>query len=530
MEGSHSKVILCVLPTQSGKTFTAISQIDKKIKEDNQLGRSIHIVYTMNTLLNNMQFAKRLEEIEFIYGKGSICVMSSEKNHKYTHVNDIFVLKGLCIDIDTCPRVIVMCSNKSKFNTGLDFIKTINKIENKLHILRVFIYYDELHHYISTPNLRLQIEQLNNFDIVVNITALTATPNDIWQEYGFWSKLFLIQLDNYNDYDYVGYNDMNFVCIDEPNKVFIEYVDDVLRKHQGILKNNTRTFIPAERTCTSHNYIRDIVFNINKNCVVVVINGTNKTLQYNNANRKQNIELISKNNNVEEVSQAISRLIIEYKLQNRPIVITGFICISMGQTLTSKSLGSFTSAIFGQSSLSNEQTYQLFGRITGRMKEWGDKYIQTSVYCSTNIMNICKSMETIAVDLALCHNGNLVSKHDYIDPLHQMGTVGQSALENIRIPKKTKLVKSIHVDDDKCYFDFDSQEEAIQFAKKTLDVTLNKRKTNNAPKGTLINGKNPSSEDLFKRMGGLNNTTLARMYPTNNDKWCVYWRPSKIKK
>jgi len=521
-----SKIVLCVLPTQYGKTFTAISQIDKIIKEDIKLGRSIHIVYTMNTLLNNAQFAKRLEQIEIMYGKSSICVMSSEKNHKYTHVKNLLQLKRLCGDIYTCPRVIVMCSNKSKFNTGFDFIKSINKVENRLHILRAFIYYDELHHYINAPNIRGQIEELHSFDIVVNITALTATPNAIWEQTGFWSKLCLIQSDSYNDYNYVGYNDMKFVCIDEQDKHIIEYIDYVLKKHPEILKDNTLTFIPAAKNCKSHNFIKDIVFNINKNSVVVIINGKDKTLQYNDVNRNYKIELVSKGISVEEMSQTISRLIIQHKLQNRPIVITGFICVSMGQTLTCKSLGSFTSAIFGQSSLSNEQIYQLCGRITGRMKDWGNTYIQTCVYCTTEIMNICHSMETIAIKLSLSYNGDFVTQHDYIKPLQQMGQIGQYALENIRITGKNKKIKYIH---DKDYKNFDSQEKAILFAKNTLNVKLNKRKTNNAPKGLLLDGVNPSSEHLFKRMSGITNTTFAKMYPTNNNKWCVYWRPSKLK-
>ena len=53
IEESTSKFILCVLLTQLGKTFTAISRITAEICQDDDLGRSIHIIFTMNTLLNN---------------------------------------------------------------------------------------------------------------------------------------------------------------------------------------------------------------------------------------------------------------------------------------------------------------------------------------------------------------------------------------------------------------------------------------------------------------------------------------------
>jgi len=77
---SISKFTLCVMPTQLGKTFTAISKIFAEIYQDNELGRSIHIIFTMNTLLNNKQFAKRLETIQETYGKCSICVFTSKYN------------------------------------------------------------------------------------------------------------------------------------------------------------------------------------------------------------------------------------------------------------------------------------------------------------------------------------------------------------------------------------------------------------------------------------------------------------------
>ena len=49
-----------------------------------------------------------------------------------------------------------------------------------------------------------------------------------------------------------------------------------------------------------------------------------------------------------------------HDLLNRPLVITGFIKVGMGQTLPHESLGPFTSAIFGHIDLLNDDMYQLF--------------------------------------------------------------------------------------------------------------------------------------------------------------------------
>jgi len=57
------KLLLCVLSTQFGKTFMAINCITDELDKDNTNGKSIHIIFTMNTLLNNRQFAKRLSDV-----------------------------------------------------------------------------------------------------------------------------------------------------------------------------------------------------------------------------------------------------------------------------------------------------------------------------------------------------------------------------------------------------------------------------------------------------------------------------------
>lgn len=452
-----SKFILCVLLTQLGKTFTAISKIDAEIAQDNDLGRSIHIVFTMNTLLNNNQFAKRLEIIETTYGVGAICVFASQYNGNYKHVRNTLELQGLSMNKATCPRVVVMCSNARRYDDGVEFLKVVDN--NQTHVHRAFLYYDELHQYINNP-LRSQIEQLHELDVVKAITAMTASPDKIWQETGFWSKIRLVQLDNFSDSNYAGYKDMIFNCIDdyflEPyrrpaaldfeakDKDTIGLIKHVLEKHPHILGYNTRSFIPAHIRRSGHNEVRNLVFRINAECVVVVINGFEKTIQYKDDLGNTKTLPVSSTN--EEVCETISKLIAHHKLENRPLVITGLLCVGMGQTLTHKSLGSFTSAIFGHMDLTNDEIYQLFGRITGRMKDWGDKYTQSEVYCPTVIMNRCIVMEECARNMARDHNGEVVSQSDYREPMTKMGEVGNAAIDNIRAPKKEKnLVKD---DDD----------------------------------------------------------------------------------
>ena len=117
-----SKFLLCVRRCQEGKTFTAINRILTEIKLDEDQGRSIHMVFTMNTLLSNRQFSKRLQSIEDEHGTGSVVIFASKYEGKYTHVSNLLELRGLCSDESDCPRVIVMCSNSRRYEDGEVFI------------------------------------------------------------------------------------------------------------------------------------------------------------------------------------------------------------------------------------------------------------------------------------------------------------------------------------------------------------------------------------------------------------------------
>jgi hypothetical protein len=519
-----------------GKTFTAINRISTEIEQDDELGRSLHVVFTMNTLLNNTQFAKRLETIEDTHGKGSICVFASKYEGKYKHVTDRLRLQGLCADERSCPRVIVLCSNMPRYDDIVEFINVMDR--NRTNIKRIFTYFDELHKYI-TDTLRSQIENIHDLDIVKGIIALTASPGNIWKQSGFWSKLRLIQLDDYNDDNYAGFKDMIFNRVDdffatpyvrprafdfdELDKQTIGFIGHVLEKHPAILQPNTRTFIPAHIRRSGHNNVRKMIFEKEPSAVVVVINGYEKSLQYKDPlGNTKSIPLLGE----EEVCEIISKLIVKHQLQTRPLVITGFLCVGMGQTLTHKSLGSFTSAIFGHMDLSNDELYQLFGRITGRIRDW-DNYVQTQVYCPTTIEHRCEVMEECAMNMIRDHNGEIVTKNDYDEPKDKMGEAGKAALENER-KKREKTVKAAKAEDtDKEYKEFESQEEAIEFG-KTLGVTIRRRSTDDAPKELQTAEKNPSVDELIKRMWGLDKKCRVRMCPTDQKKWCVYWRPSLL--
>jgi hypothetical protein len=452
------KFLLVVLLTQFGKTFVAISRISTELANDEENGRSIHVIFTMNTLLNNRQFAKRLSNIEEEYGNGSVVVFASKYEGKYKHVKSLLELQGLCMDSRSCPRIVVMCSNKRRYEDGVKFLRVLEG--NNSLIARAFVYYDELHTYIN-KSVRAQIEEIHGFDIVKSIIALSATPDKIWQPtaHGFWSHLKVLHLDNFNDADYSGCGDMIFNQIDDyfpepyerPSRRELDRLDretlgfirHVLDRDPEILTIGSRCFIPGHIRRSGHYAVRDLVFSLKHDAVVVILNGEEKSLQYHDAHGKtKTIPLTPEYD--EEVCKTISTQIIRHGLTNRPLVISGFLCVGMGQTLTHESIGPFTSAIIGHLDLPNDEVYQLFGRVTGRTKKWRN-YCPTEIYCPTKVMHRVQVMEECARRMAVTFDGETATRDDYRAPIEEMGEAGVAAKENIR-PDRIEHVPRSHVE------------------------------------------------------------------------------------
>jgi len=447
------KLLLCVLLTQFGKTFEAIKCINMQFDKDEEEGRSIHMVFTMNTLLNNSQFAKRLKEIQVDYGYNSVVVVASKYNGTlYKHVKSVRDLRGLCSNRTECPRVVVMCSNGCRFDEGLEFLKSVDSVEQLTFIKRCFVYYDELHKYIN-DKLRAQIEAVHALKCVREIIGLTATPLNIWQPAGVWNNIRIRYVSSYYDLDYCGYNDMIFRNIDfsfdtmpgyskfgspEANALTSRFVMGCIKRYPEILAEGSRVFIPGHVQKKNHFDIRARILKYKPETLVVVLDGQEKTLTY----VKDGIEIpVDISSPDEEVCTTIYQKIKERHLEGRPLVITGFLCVGMGQTLTHHELGSFTSAIIGHDDLSLDDIYQLFGRITGRMKFWGDKYCKTVVYSPRSVMLRFKAGEYLAKNMAKNYNNAVACKKDYLAPLQFMGEAGMAAAKRVPTAKPVKAIK-----------------------------------------------------------------------------------------
>ena len=436
----QNKFQLCILPTQMGKTFITINKILEKIKYDPSEGRSVHFVLTMNTLLNNKQFANRLSDIKEEHGENAVAIFASTYKGDLTHIDSLCKLINFSKDPVKMPKIIVACSNYRRFDDCFKYMEFLNN--NKTAISRGFVYFDELHKYIKSKkaDIRGNIEKMDKYDIVHGIMAMTATPDILWNKSNedkedYWSKITVVNIAEYNENNYFGWEDMEFKHtkfnlsddVDEENTCEsklcyselynIKYAETIIHSYPEILDDGSRTFIPATRKRITHNIIRNIVMAANPKCVVVTLNGVEKNIRYlNDEGKLVTIDLVIKSG---ELGDLIAGHLHENMIFAKPLVITGYLCVGMGQTLVSKDLGTFTTAILGYSKITNDNLYQLFGRITGRIKGWMPNTIKTQVYCSKINSTICKKMEECAKNIVAKHNGKQLDNEKYREPINE---------------------------------------------------------------------------------------------------------------
>ena len=446
---ANAKITICCKRTQDMKTTQCIHLIRHRIEEesvrihalfarDMPPKPSIHYIFTMNTLLNNKQFSLRLKQIEELCGgKSKIVEFSSRKSGQYNHVSTARELKAMLLDPRECPRIVICCSNVMRFTDGETLMGDVDRIRG--NEVRQFAYYDEMHKYIE--QCRDKIKALCSLNSVKGILGLTATPAPIFiRTDPFWSKMFFMEVENLSGPNYCALADHEYkltpsdAAIASAEQRVIAYIRATLAAHLHILDNGTYSFIPGVNVRRSHTAVRDAVWAVNPNAVVVTLN-TNKVVEYITADRSISTWQLDGN---KEVGDMIADMIAcpKHNLADRPLVVTGFICIGMGQSLVCPALGTFTSIIASHEDLTNEDLYQLIGRGAAVSKGWAT-FRETRVYCPESTMQRCTTMEKVALSMSDVTRDDYVSLETLNAPMHA-DEAGKVTLAHIRekVPKK----------------------------------------------------------------------------------------------
>ena len=341
---NYNKLSLCVLPTQMGKTFITIKKILDEIENDASKGVSVHIVFTMNTLLNNKQFANRLSYINKEHGGNAIGVFSSIYKGDLIHINSLCKLILLSKDELKMPKIIVACSNHRRFVDCFKYIEYLDKTPSIVR--RAFLYFDEIHKYISVKktDLRKKIVDISDKQILHGILAMTATPDILWKKNNndkiddYWKNIKIINIDEYDENNYYGWSDMiinakNILINSEENACIceedleslhyselynIEYTRITLKENPDILSEYTKTFIPATRKRKTHDIMRNMIFDINPLAVVVTLNGKEKSIKYKKKDKA--FETINLVISTEELGDLIAHHLNTNNLMGRPLL------------------------------------------------------------------------------------------------------------------------------------------------------------------------------------------------------------------
>jgi hypothetical protein len=210
-----------------------------------------------------------------------------------------------------------------------------------------------------------------------------------------------------------------------------------------------------------------------------------------------------------ELSDSIYSKLCNLKLVGRPLIITGYLCVSTGVSFMNKNLGSFTTGIFTKRPMTGPKNkrgireYQNLGRTFGRIIDSK----KTIIYCSKKFHDECVLKNKIPETL----------------PGKEIRTIEKSDVDN--------LISNCNTDCDKEYRVFNNERDAVEFAKTTLNKHINMSRDGKAPKELQdVDGQNPTIESIITRFWGIHDKIPVRKVPTYDGKWCLYWRPSSLLK
>jgi hypothetical protein len=373
-------------------------------------------------------------------------------------------------------------------------------------------------------NLWSKYEQILAMRIINQVTLVSATFDSVMSKYKSLSVLPYLQThpECYRGLRSATRCEVNFVG-SAP-----EYVKRVIETNaEKLIKPGMRAFIPGSIAKVTHNAIADFLHK-EHGFVVIIINGERKEILVPN---HEPIDLrcyltVESGQVPTEFNTQLAKLYKENNWARFPLAITGFYCVERGVTFQcGPEEGVHDGFMFDYGIIPPiacaAEAYQTMARLFGNVGHIAG-YKAVDVYTNAVTFSRVERQEEIAINIA-----RMVAEQK----LENVDKKDLKAAQNFDLPEsEAKKKQPIKTDTDKEYREFDSQDDAIEFA-KTIGGKLRKRSESAdapavAPKELQTHGKNPSCEDLFKRMWGMNKKSWIRMTPTCNNKWCVYWRPS----
>lgn len=506
------RAMLICKPEQSGKTFVMLQQIIKDL--DDQEKKVINIIFCDNSLLLVKQTSIRVhKDVEpfTINGESYIEFSSRDDGNAMNKTNDIFTAI-LTKDI----RNVISCTNRKRVNDVSDLITKLNTNQYTQNLFEFKIWLDEADKYTKfiDNNFKGLLVANNN----VHLTCLTATPDMLFKKY---KNIHVFPIENTTSPDYHGWEDNNRVILENSTDTTIEFICDVLSNNdvKNKISKGSKWYIPGDTKKSSHYMISDYL--VGKGFAVFVVNGDGILLTLPTEVRQQFSE-----DKTEELNKQITRMCNENKVDRFPVAITGHFCVGRAITIMSPGF------IFDYAILSNctkkAEVSQNAGRTKGNIKSWPN-YKPPTVYTTAKFDAIAIEMEGKSRRLA-----EIAFGRDEVNP----SILTKAEFNGIGNDNASDLNYKV----------FDKDEDSIDWFNKTfVDIKMQVARKQAPKELHQSDGSNPTLNNVLARQWGLSKTnkpektenthdndtvkniSKIRKVRLNDDRICVYWRPSLMK-
>jgi len=336
----------------------------------------------------------------------------------------------------------------------------------------------------------------------VHMYCLTATPETLFKRY---SSMNVLPIENTTSPDYHGWEDNHRVILENTPHTS-DFIHDVLTNHvdESKLCKGSKWYIPGDTKKITHQLIRDIL--VGKGFAVFVVNGDGIALMLPMEGRPRFRE-----DKTEELNKQMIRMHNENGAGRFPVAITGNICVGRGISIMSPEF-IFDYAILSNCSNKSEAS-QNAGRTKGNIKSWPN-YKPPTVYTTAKFDAIATEWEGKSRRLA-----ELAFEMDEVNP----STVTKAEFKGIGDDRAS----------DFDHKEFDEDKVAIEWVLEMFNKKLEKSGEQAPLALRPENGSNPTLDYVINRKWGLSSEhpkKAIRKIKLNDDRICVYWRPSNMKR
>ena len=491
-EKAWDRFVMIVKPEQSGKTFVMIKKINEFIEEESDKV-TVNFIFCDNSLLLTKQTTGRIHScIHLPDIEESYVELSSRKNGSAKNNSS----EVRCAIEDGC-RNVVCCTNSTRVSDMVDIIRRINTFNKGGYNFKIWLdEADKFINYIQEKFIPLA-EYHNN----VEFYMITATPQPIYRKY---KEIRTLALENTTDPTYHGWNDCNIKIRDDEAGTTIGFARQIADEMMaaGQLKPGSKGYVPADKDKKTHHKMRDMF--ISKGVAVFVVNGEGIELSLPvTPNIEPTYQTRIQVKKTEELIIHIRNLYNDHNVHRWSCVVTGNICVGRGISIQQPGF------MFDFGILSNcrskTEASQNAGRMKGNFKNW-EGYSTPDVYTTYKFNKIASDYEEQSRKIAVIAFQKKAETDD-------TALVTIEEVKDIIPTSKRALV-------------FDTFDQANDFTNKHFKkrprkmVPLELRKEHP--------DRNPSAKALKHRLWGVNRKTKFRLYPTEDNKYCLYWNKQLV--